>query len=133
MVTVEEFAAGLQEKEGGRAGAAAPPGAALPKGLEQIVGGIDKFMPVLEQLTGKSRAKLTAEFGWAVAHNKVQEFIGGLIPGMGADNAPPVSKKSADFVYYLRAVGIWIPLLVLFFGVVVIVLIGLFRLMMGVT
>lgn len=143
MVTIEEFEsklsftnpdlyAELKQLQGAGAGLSGS-GNALPKGIEQLTGGFEKFMPIIEQITGKSRARLTTDLGWAVAHNKLGEFIGGLIPGVGGDSAPSVSKKTIDFTYYLRAVGIWIPLLVLFFGVVVIVLIGLFRFMIGVT
>jgi len=127
MVNFEEYMKQAIDPERA-AGSAAPGAAPLPKGLEQIM---SRVIPMVEKSTGKSVDELIMGGMKAAAMGKAEDYLKNLIPGLGGSEAPPISKKPADFAYYCKTVGVWAPLLLLLLGTTIIILIGEYRLMMG--
>jgi hypothetical protein len=90
---------------------AAPAG--MPPGAQQIVNGVNSFMPVIERVTGLNRREIFLQLMKSgVKGGNLLDVLTGL-----AGNKP---APEAKFVKYVKTLAIWVPVALGLTGFVVI-------------
>lgn len=126
MLSEEEFKLELQQRGIQLMdGTQQPPGAAGEmRGLTQIGDTVERFVPVIEKITGLTRRDITLQLLKA----GVKGNMGGLLEGLMGKTP----EKPAKFERYVKIAAIWVPVAVLLFGMVIIALVFAFKLVMAV-
>ena len=99
---------------GGSPGPASPvpvPGPGeIPVGVQQIADTVEKFMPMVEQMTGLNRRELSLQLlRSGLRGGNINSFLDALT---GNKPAP-----EAKFIRYVKVLAIWVPVAVLLFGI----------------
>jgi hypothetical protein len=99
----------------GQAPTGDPQQPAIPIGIQQIADSADRFMPVIEQITGLTRREISLNvMKTGLRGGSLASFLDTLT---GQKPAP-----EAKLIKYVKTFAIWVPLSVLLFGFVLVTL-----------
>ena len=85
--------------------AESPPG---NLGAKQIATVIEQYMPIIEQISGRSRAQLTSDFIKAAARGKIEGFFSELVSGIGGgDTQQQQQVRPSKIERNVKVFAVW--------------------------
>jgi len=96
-------------------------------GVKQIANAIEQYMPILEQISGRSRVQLTADFIKAAAQGKLEGFFGDFISGLGGGDQQQQQVRPSKIERNVKVFAVWAIALFFLVGFGALAMFALYR------